>query len=154
MGRAYGTPVPQTIDGPQIRAAERTALDSLDRSYRGCPPDVLWRIEAVSYSGCSLDQFGGEHYYSTDPRLELFALPVHKWTPHGATLEEWSGARRRWVRLDEGGKEYASRTPEQALRQFAARRRAQIHILQAQLARARRELALTGPAMHLPAPYL
>lgn len=152
MGKAYGTPVPQTIDGPQVAAAERTALDTLDRSYRGCPPDVLWRIEAVSYSHC-VDP-DADRYESTPPRLELFALPVHKWTPYGATLEEYSGCRRRWVRMDDNAKQYASRTPLKALWQFKRRRRAQIRILRAQLARAERELALTGPAMHLPEPYL
>lgn len=143
MGKAYGTPVPTTLDGPQILAAERQATDKLDRTYHGCPPDVLWRVEAVSYSQC-VDP-DADRYESSPPRLELFALPVHKWTPHGATLEEWTGARRRWVRLDDDGKQYASRTPADALEQFRRRRVAQINILQAQLARAERELALCNP---------
>ena len=78
MGKAYGTPVPTTLDGPQILAAERQATDKLDRTYHGCPPDVLWRVEAVSYSQC-VDP-DADRYASSPPRLELFALPVHKWT--------------------------------------------------------------------------
>lgn len=150
MGKAYGTPIPQTTDGPQLRGAERQALDVLDRSYAGCPPDVLWRIEAVSYSQC-VDP-DADRYENTPPRLELFALPVHKWTPHGATLEEWAGARRCWVRLDGNAKQYASRTVADALEQFRRRRQAQIRILQAQLARAERELALAQPCPVAPAP--
>lgn len=150
MGKAYGTPIPQTTDGPQMLVAERQARNALDRAYRGCPPDVLWRIEAVSYSQC-VDP-DADRYESTPPRLELFALAVHKWTPYGATLEEYSGCRRRWVRMDDNAKQYASRTPLKALWQFKRRRRAQIRILQAQLARAERELALTEPCPAAPVP--
>lgn len=146
MGRAYGTPIASTTDGPQIRSAQSQAELRLELALGGASlPGVLWRVEAVSYSTCTLREDGSEDYSSTPPRLELFALPVHHWTPTGASLEEFSGARRRWVRLGHGGKEYASRTPDEALRQFADRRRAQIRILEAQLARARRELRLTEP---------
>lgn len=153
MGRAYGTPIPQTTDGPQCEAAQRSAEDKLQRQYQGTPPEVLWRVEAVSYAACSLDVNGGEHYYSTDPRLEVFALEVLRWTEHGATLRETTGARNRWVNLQPGAKQYASRTVAEAVEQFANRRRAQIYILQRQLARAERELALTLPKWrHVPNP--
>ena len=139
MGRAYGTPIPQTTDGPQCRVAESQAL------ARTVPGEYLFRVEAVSYAACSLDVNGGEHYYSTEPRLEVFALEVLRWTEQGATLREMSGARNRWVNLQPGAKQYASRTVAEAVEQFASRRRAQIYILQRQLWRAERELVLTQP---------
>lgn len=143
MGRAYGTPIPQTIDGPQIPVAERSAEDALHGWYAGPPPEVLWRVEAVSYS-YTVDA-DREEYGSTDPRLEIFPLEVLRFTEHGATLREMSGARNRWVDLRPNAKQYASRTVAEAVEQFASRRRAQIYILQRQLARAERELALTQP---------
>lgn len=143
MGRAYGMPIPQTTDGPQIAAAERAAEDALHGWYAGPPPEVLWRVEAVSYS-YTVDA-DREEYGSTDPRLEIFPLEVLRFTEQGATLRETTGARNRWVDLRPGAKQYASRTVAEAVEQFASRRRAQIYILQRQLARAERELALTQP---------
>jgi hypothetical protein len=140
MGKAYGTPIPQTTDGPQLRAAERQAEA---RQVDGF--EYLWRIEAVSYSQC-VDP-DAERYESTPPRLELFFVSVKRWTPHGATL--WEG---KWCDLRPDRKQYASRTVADALEQFRRRRRAQIHILQRQLARAERELALTEPCRVVPAP--
>lgn len=133
MGKAYGTPIPQTTDGPQLRSAESQAEA---RQVDGF--EYLWRIEAVSYSQC-VDP-DADRYESTPPRLELFFVSVKRWTPHGATL--WEG---RWTDLRADRKQYASRTVADALEQFRRRRVAQIHILQAQLARAERELALTQP---------
>lgn len=137
MGRAYGTPIPQTTDGPQCRVAESQAL------ARTVPGEYLFRVEAVSYS-YTVDA-DREEYGSTEPRLEVFALEVLRWTEQGATLREMSGARNRWVNLQPGAKQYASRTVAEAVEQFASRRRAQIYILQRQLRRAERELALTQP---------
>lgn len=135
MGRHYGTPIPRTIDGPQLAAAESEARR---RTVSGF--EYLWRVEGVRYAGCQLDQFGGENYYLTDPRLELFALSVKKWTPTGARL--WDG---RHVDLRDSAKQYASRTVAEALQQFKRRREAQIWVLQRQLRRAETELRLCGP---------
>lgn len=138
MGRAYGTPIPQTTDGPQCRVAESQAL------ARTIPGEYLFRVEAVSYS-YTVDA-DREEYGSTEPRLEVFALEVLRWTEQGATLRyEWAGSRNRWVNLQPGAKQYASRTVAEAVEQFASRRRAQIYILQRQLRRAEREWALTQP---------
>lgn len=137
MGRAYGTPIPQTTDGPQCRVAESQAL------ARTTPGDYLFRVEAVSYS-YTVDA-DREEYGSTEPRLEVFALEVLRWTEQGATLREMSGARNRWVNLQPGAKQYASRTVAEAVEQFASRRRAQIYILQRQLRRAEEDLRLTQP---------
>lgn len=147
MGRAYGTPIPQTVDGPVVRSI----LEALSL-VRTVPGDYLFRVEAVSYS--EVIDAEAERYGSTPPRLELFPLQVRKWTQHGATLEEYSGMRRRWVDLRPDAKQYASRTAAEAIEQFAKRRRAQIYILQAQIARAERELALTQPqVVVLPGPH-
>lgn len=137
MGRAYGTPIAQTVDGLQCAAAEWQAL------AHTIPGDYLFRVEAVSYSQ-TIDA-DREEYGSTDPRLEIFPLEVLRWTEHGATLREMSGARNRWVDLRTDAKQYASRTVAEAVEQFSKRRRAQIYILQRQLRRAERELALTQP---------
>lgn len=130
MGLAYGTPIPVTVDGPQVAGAATIAES---RTPGGS--EYLWRVEAVSYSVS--DGWGG--YSSTGPRLELFLRYVTKWTPCGARIEGG-----RWVDLREGRKQWASRTPEEALVQFRARRLAQIHILERQLARARLELELAS----------
>lgn len=149
MARAYGTPIAQTIDGPACNAAESQAL------RHTIPGDYLFRVEAVTYSTCHLSENDAEVYGSIDPRLEVFALEVLRFTEHGATLRETTGARHRWVDLRDGAKQYASRTVAEAVEQFATRRRSQIWILQRQLARAERELALTKPCvLHLPAPYV
>lgn len=129
MGRAYGTPIPRTIDGPQLAAAQSQAERHTVAGF-----EYLWRIEAVRYSGCQIDQFGGENYYVTEPRLELFAQYVKKWTPTGARL-----CCGRHVDLRDGAKQYASRTVDEALAQFKRRRDAQIWILERQLSRAMAE---------------
>lgn len=136
MGRAYGTPVTWPVDEGSIR---RAALGRLPRG------EYLFRVEAVSYS-YTVDA-DREEYGTTDPRLEVFALEVLRWTEQGATLRETTGARNRWVNLQPGAKQYASRTVAEAVEQFASRRRAQIYILQRQLRRAERELALTQPCV-------
>lgn len=148
MGRAYGTPIPQTTDGPALGAVETQFWRAWDASGRIQPHDILWRVEAVRYS-YTVDA-DREEYGTTDPRLELFGLTVLRYTPHGATLHEMSGCRRRWVDLRPGAKQYASRTVAEAVEQFASRRRAQIYILRRQLARAERELALTQPCVLAP----
>lgn len=129
MGMAYGTPIPQTTDGPQLRVAETQALERQNPAF-----EYLWRVEAVSYSVG--DELGG--WSSTDPRLELFAVSIKHATPTGARL--WTG---RHVDLREGRKQYACRTVDGALEQFKRRRNAQIRILEHQLRRARAELRLT-----------
>lgn len=139
MGRAYGTPVDLgDLETTTVLAQQRLAGD-------GDEVGVLFRVEAVRYAGCQLTEWGGEDYYVTDPKLEVFAFWVHNWTEYGATLrDEWSGSRRRWVDLRSPGKQWASRTIGQAVEQFADRRRRQIWILKRQLRRARDELRLTG----------
>lgn len=126
---------------PFLPEAERTEREKWTRWCGGETPDLVWRIEAVSYSACSIDQFGGENYYSTDPRLELFGIPVVRWTEHGATVNH---AGRTWTDLREGNKQWASLTPADALKEFAERRRRQIYILERKLRRARLELGLTN----------
>jgi len=132
---AYGTPI-----GADLEAAER---DWTERRLAGLDTKagVLYRVEAVSYS--YVVDADREEYGSTDPRLELFGYIVERWTPCGATLaHSWSGARRRWVNLDPGAKQWASRTCREAIEQFKRRRQGQLHILARQTRRAERELDL------------
>lgn len=67
MGRAYGTPIARTIDGPAgLEFCEGQA------PRHTIPGEYLWRVEAVSYSQCVDPE--AERYESSAPRLELFAL--------------------------------------------------------------------------------
>ena len=116
-----------------------TIEQALLRTYE---PDTLFRIEAVSYA--QSDEYG-DFVRSSTPALEVSAYPVAKWTECGATLKIWSGARPKWVDL-RPGKQWASRTIEEAVRQFEQRRARQIWILQRQLASAEyeRKLAISA----------
>ena len=129
---AYGTPL---RDHPTIEAAEQAALDRCRRF--GWQGDVLYRVSAVSYAVS--DEWGD--WRSTGPRLELDTHAVAKWTPCGARLHyaERAGADGKWVDLRPDRKQWASRTAREALDQFLARRKGQIHILERQLSRAREE---------------
>lgn len=143
---AYGVSIPATGDGPQCDVAQRTA-EANDNRLHGVERELLFRVEAVRYSGCSLTEWGGEEYYTTAPRLEVFCFPVLRWTPYGATLEivELPGCRNKWVDLRSDAKQFASRTVQEAVDQFAERRRRQLYILARQQSRAEQELALLQP---------
>lgn len=135
MAIAGGTPLTLDFDAAEQDWTARRLL------FAGPVAGVLYRVEAVSYS--YVVDADREEYGSTDPRLELFGFIVAKWTPHGATLAHaWSGARRRWVDLRPGAKQWASRTARDAVEQFAKRRRAQLYILARQTLRAEYDLQL------------
>lgn len=113
---------------------------------RGSTPpegvDVMWRIEAVSYS--YVIDADSELYGSSAPVLSLVWHRVARRTPCGARLQNG-----RFVYTDKRitQREWASATPEAALASFAARKKRQIAILQAQLRRAKLEAALAQDAM-------
>ncbi len=132
---AYGT---KLKDHATLAQAEAAALERCRRC--GWQGDVLFRISAVSYA-CS-DAWGD--YYSSGPILEIDTHAVSKWTPHGARSPD----RRGWIDLRPGRKQWASRDVEEAVRQFLARRKGQIHILERQLRRAREEHDLAYLALH------
>ena len=130
----YGT----VIRRGAILEAETAARKCHSHYYN--PVGWLYRVVANRYSGCSLDVNGCENYYTSSPQLEAFAFPVERWTPHGATLKDiWSGARKRWVDLRPGAKQWASRTVEEAIGQLAQRRRRQLWVLGKQIRRAEEE---------------
>lgn len=141
MGLHYGTPLRDFAD---TTAAQEAAIARRSHFYPD-PVGLLFRVEACRYAyvvNAEYDEWG-----TTDPRLELFAFPVKRFTPHGATLKNiWAGAKERWVDLRPDAKQWASRTAADAIEQFARRREAQIFILNRQLARARRELELANGA--------
>lgn len=140
MGMAYGQPL--KWDGATFNFDE---AQSAAMRHNIAGTEALWRVEAVRYS--YIADAESERYDVTDPKLELFLVSVRRWTSHGARL--YSG---RWVDLRDGAKQWASRTPAQALDQFALRRERQIYILERQLARARNELALCTPHPFLACP--
>lgn len=124
MTMAYGTPIKDAV-------------------VRDPDPKKLYRVEAVSYAAIQpyADQVSGDgEWYTTDPALEVFDFDIIRETPCGATVS-YSHGSTKWVDL-QPGKQWASRTVEEALRQFEARRKSQIWILKKQLSRAERELAL------------
>lgn len=139
MGLAYGTKIKSLADATQA-GEEAVARHS---HYYTDTPGWLFRVEAVRYSTATLTVWGGEEYGTTAPALELFAFPVKRWTPCGATLRDiWSGARERFVDLRPDAKQWASRTPEEAVRQLLARRRRQDWVLSRKLDRCRDEMRL------------
>jgi hypothetical protein len=97
--------------------------------------DAVWRCEAKQYStiiDADLEQYG-----RTPPRLEMTWHHVERRTPKGAIVSgqfHLLSAKRAKFR----------NTPGEALESFKARRKRQIDILNAQLVRARSELALTN----------
>lgn len=103
----------------------------------GKPPegvDVLWRVEARSYS--YVIDADREEYGTTAPRLELSWHRVQRRTPKGAWIYD------KFVLLT-AGKRWACNTIDEAVESFAARRRRQVKILEAKLKRAKFELELT-----------
>lgn len=148
MSRAYGTPLQlDDLEAATVLAQQRLAGD-------GDEVGVVFRVEAVSYAAIQpyADPVTGDgEWYITDPRLEVHAYWVNNWTAHGATLRhvEPGSYRPKWVDLRLGAKQWASRDVAEAVRQFAERRRRQIHVLRRQLVRAERELALTQPQRSL-----
>ena len=111
-------------------------------------PDILFRVYAQVYAGHDpyATPYGGEDYV-TDPVLEVSRHRVLRWTECGATLEEFSGARHRWVDLRPEAKQWASLTVRQALVEFRQRRERQLYVLKRQLARAEQERSLACAAL-------
>lgn len=137
MGFHHGTPLRDFVDAA---AAQEAAIAKHSHFYTD-PVGWLIRVEACRYSYILNAEY--DEYGTTDPRLELFAFPVKRFTKHGATLNNiWSGARKRWVDLRPDAKQWASRTAADAIEQFADRRRRQLWILGKQIGRARNELLL------------
>ena len=136
MGMAYGAPLRWN--------GETFDFDDAQKACRHDGDLVLWRVEAVSYS--YIVDAEHDEYGSTDPRLEVFSIPVLRWTLHGATLVRRVGVRNQWVDLRPNASQWASRTPADALEQFRLRRQRQLYVLRKQIARAERELALCSPS--------
>lgn len=106
--------------------------------------DVLWRCEAKRYASFDDD---GDVSYISPPRLELHWIRVDRRTPKGAWIfRERAGelqiSRGKFINLARN-KAYARNTVEEAVRDFAERRKRQIGILKGQLQRAEQELQLT-----------
>lgn len=109
----------------------------------GPPPegaDVLWRCEAKCYS--YVIDADREEYGVTHPRLKLRWFEVERRTPKGAYIKSSMGVHDQLVSLW-ANKAFARNTVDEAVKDFIARRKHQIRILERQLARAQAELALT-----------
>lgn len=142
MGMAYGTKVHQykTLDEAGAAAIAKHS------HYYTDPAGWVLRAEAVSYA--TSDEWG--EYRSTGSAIELFAFPVERWTPCGATIKPIWGSgpgSRGWVDLRPYRKQWASRTARDAIEQLKLRRVRQAYILKRQLARAETEQALADAAL-------
>lgn len=131
---AYGT---KLLDHSSIEAAQSAAYERSRQYMPVSAVGVLYRVSAVSYAVSD----GWGDYISSGPGLELDVYPVAHWTPCGARLHyaERAGADGKWVDLRPRAKQWASRTAREALEQFLARRKGQLHILGRQLRRAQEE---------------
>lgn len=137
MTLAYGTRI--TAD---LEAAEQAAIAKHSHYYTEAVGWVF-RAEAVRYAAIQpyADPVTGDgEWYTTAPRVELFAFPVVRWTPCGATIKNiWGRRYSTFVDLRPGRKQYASRTAREAVEQLVERRRRQLYILNRQIARAKEE---------------
>ena len=104
--------------------------------------DALWRAEAQRYAYC-IDP-DAEHWGTTAPRLELRWYSVKRRTSTGARLEDG-----RFTSLKADEKQWASETPEEAVRQLIMRRRGQVHIVSAQLRRAEADLEIATAGLEV-----
>lgn len=136
---SYGTEVRSAA---QIEAAAQAAIERHSHYYTDVAGWLI-RAEANRYSSCVLDVNGCEDYYVSGPQIELFAFPVLRFTPLGATLKDiWSGAKQRWVNLQPGAKQWASRTGAEAIEQLRERRRRQVWVISRQMRRAETDMAV------------
>lgn len=142
MGLHYGTQVRRYHS---LEAAGEAAIARHSHYYTEAAGWLL-RAEAVRYAAIQpyADPVSGDgEWYTTAHTIELFAFPVVRWTPFGATIQPiWGHRTRNWVGLRDPDKQWASRTAEQAVRQLMLRRRRQRYILERQMDRARAEESL------------
>ena len=143
----YGTEVSQHA------TLQQAADAAIARHSHFYPAAAGWLLRAAANRYAAIqpyaDPVSGEgEWYTTSPELELFAFPVLRWTPCGATiLPIWGHRTRTWVRLDDPSKQWASRTAHEAIAQLAFRRNRQQYILERQLNRAKAEERLALEAL-------
>ena len=101
--------------------------------------EVLWRCEARTYS--YVTDADTDTYGSTEPVLEMHWHIVKRWTRTGARLENG-----KLVFLHKGvtNRQWASRTPAEALASFIERRKRQVRILKRQLEYAEYQLHIAA----------
>lgn len=142
---AYGTPL-TWAETPE--SAEAAAI-AKERWHYGEPAGWVFRADVVSYA-YTVDP-DGDVWGSTAGRIELFAFPVRRFTPNGATIQNlWSGAREKWTDLRPGAKQWASRTAREAIEQLAERRRRQLWVLNRKVQRAEYDMKLAKRALEEP----
>lgn len=145
MSLAYGTVLTRyaTIEEAQAAAVAKHS------HYYTDPVGWVFRAEVVRYS-YTIDA-DREWYGTTDGAVEIFAFPVRRFTPNGATIQNlWSGAREKWTDLRPGAKQWASRTAREALEQLAERRRRQLWVLNRKVQRAEYDMKLAKRALEEP----
>lgn len=99
--------------------------------------DIWYRYDDRTYCGCSLDQYDGEHYYTTT-QIEITRYKVLRVTPKGVQLvggSFWS-KRPRLVLFD-SYKRFACATQAEALESYEKRKMRQAHIYQSRANKAR-----------------
>ena len=148
MTMAYGVP----IRGPDDFAeAERKARARHDHYYADAP-GWCYRAESVSYAAIQpyADPVSGDgEWYTTDPVIEIFAYPVVRWTPCGATIRDIWGrnTETRFTDLRPNAKTFASRTARDAISALMRRRESQVYVLNKIMGRAKRDITLCSDTL-------
>lgn len=126
------------IDGPiQVSSSYGPAPEGVD---------VLWRAEARRYS--YIVDADSEIYGVTEPEIELYWYEVKHWTKGGNARLYTGGGKLVYLGKHSGTqRQWASRTPQEAIQSLIARRQRQIKILKGQLLYAETELALAERAV-------
>ncbi len=139
----YGT----EVRAGRIDEAEASAIARHSHYYTDAL-GWLFRAEANRYAAIQpyADPISGDGaWYTTDPKIELFAFPVVRWTPCGARIRNiWRSRERDWVDLREGHKQWASRTAHEAIEQLAERRRRMVWVLGKKIDRAREDMRIAN----------
>jgi hypothetical protein len=124
-------------------ALAKAAARAVERATRNIGPSDLgyaFRVIDNSYSYVSDPEYDA---YSVTTKLEIIAFPIVKLTPTGFRIRRSGADENPETRMVSGAwtKQWASRTPEAALRSYIARRKRQASIYEARAATAR-ELAV------------
>jgi hypothetical protein len=122
---------------------DQLAADAIARHSHYYTDAAGWLLRADTQRYSYVVDADREEYGVSDPRVEVRAYPVVRWTPCGATIRDiWGrgGTDTRFCDLRDGRKQYASRDIHEALCQLVERRRRQLWVLARKTARAEEDI--------------
>lgn len=118
--------------------------------------DIWYRYEDRTYSGCYLDQYDGEHYYTTTD-IEITRYKVVRVTPKGVQLAgSGYSAKHPRFQLFTARKRFACATEKEALESYKRRKLKQAAIYEGRAKKAHECLqrALIGHVKYVNNPDL